>query len=518
MALKIDKDSLLEFLGKNKDQLFLGVLIIAAAYGGWYLYGSSSRSVDQIISDYISGSTGGGTDDERISSGEVAGKLTAKVDVQNFELESNPFGSPEDQLRIRQEIEKYYKNGVDYLNSQRYQEAIAMFDRVIELDVTESRIRYPVSPSEYKRRAQSLDATQNFDRILTTAQSEAAEGDRLAGAGQQGDALVPYERSSKLVSDVLNSSPELAQAQLDQLRQIQTTVDQKLRNIQKSIITQEVSKAAQEANTVLQANDLVKHILASSKLAQIQVQINRIDPNAQLIDQSIRGNVSTLLQRLQSKLKDSLPMIVSQAESQFGSAIQEKDEVKAQQAIYALTQALGYVQQSQDNSARQDILVKRNNFIAMRAQLVIEKAQAFYQEQSQVLAQGNYGQFDQQGKMRFLQELNQLLDSGGNAIDANIQQTIQSLMSQINGLKLPPPVTDAYEILEIKVASPTTKTYSVQYIDKKGRSQKPRNATWREGLEDRQTKITMKVDTNRGVVILSSPGYTDAEVPLTVSQ
>lgn len=517
MALKLDKDSLLEFLGKNKDQLFLAVLVVAAAYGGWYLYSSSSRPADQIIKDYIQDSPGGVDEEERITSTEVADKLTAKVEEAKFELEANPFGSPEAQLRVRQEIENYYRQGVDMLNAQRYQEAIAMFDRVIELDVTESRIRYPVSPSEYKRRAQSLDATQNFDRILNTAQTEAAEGDRLAGAGQQRDALVPYERASKLVSDVLDSSPDLADTQLDQLRQIQTTVDQKLRNIQKTIIIQEVNKAAQEANSVLQSNDLVKHILASSTLAQIQVQINSIDPNAQLIDQSVRGNVSSLLQRLQGKLKDSLPMIISQAETQFNTAIQAKDEIKAQQAIFALTQALNYVQQSQDTSARQDIMTKRNNFISMRAQLVVEKAQAFYQEQNQILTQNNYDQFDQTGKIRYLKELNQLLDAG-KAIDANMQQTIQTLMSQINALKLPPPVTEKYEILEIKLASSTSNTYSVKYVDKQGRSQKARNATWREGLEDRQTKITMKVDTDRGVVILSSPGYTDAEVPLTVEQ
>ncbi len=521
MALKLDKDAILELLGRYKDQLFLVLLVVASGYGGWYLYEMSSRTVGEMISDRFEVDTGGpvnGPGGDEIVSTEVAEKLTAKEAEETYNLESNPFGSPQDQLRIRQQVEAYYKQGIELYEEQRFQESVAMFDKVIELDVTETRIQYPIPPSEYKRRAQSQDAKLNFDRILNSAQSEEAEGDRLAGEGDRREALNAYSRASKLVTDVLDANPDLPQQNLDQLREVQTSVDQKLRDLQRTIILDDIDQAAQEGQNVLQGNDLVAHIQASFRLNQLQIQINQIDPNAQLIEQSARARVNGLLQRLQSKLKDNFQQIIVQAESQFTTAMQEQDPIKAQEAIFALTQAMNYLQQGQDPSIRQEIISKRNGFIQQRAQLVISKAQTFLQEQTQILNQEDYENFDPQTKFRYLQNLNQLLESGGSAIPAESQQTIQSLMKQLNALTLPPPVTEAYKIISIKPVSPTSKSYSVQYIDLSSRTQNPTSATWRDGSMDRRTRITMKVDTDRGVVILSKPGYTDAEVPLSASE
>lgn len=524
MALKIDQEAIVEQLGKHKDGIFLIVLLAVLLYGGWELYGMSSRSVEEIIRDnFEQQQRGGGPEEEEtVGADVITQQLLSKQERSMYELNKNTFGSPEDQLRLRQEVQSAYEQAVDLYETGQYRQAIQMFDRVISLDVTETRINYPVLPSEYKRRAQREDARQNFDRILQSAQTDIAEGDRLMAQDKRSEALNVYQRAAKTVTEIIESDPDgeaIGAGNLSTLRELQQSIDQKIREIQQNLLQREYDMAIAEAQQALRGNDMIANLRARLTLIQVQNQIAQFDPNAQLISQTNRDRLNNLLEQVQEKLSTGFATIVGQADSQFESAISANDSQEAQEAIWALRQAVAFMGTEQNREARQQLLTKINDYASRRASLVIQEARDFYTRQNTVLTEGRYGEFDAAGKQQYLAELSALLEVGAASLTDEQKTEIAELRKQILSLRLPPPVTDAYDFVSVE-ASAGGSSYTIEFVDNTRRTSSTRRTAQkirlRPGDEDRRTKIKLEsVDTDAGTVLLSKLGYTSAEVPIT---
>ena len=510
--LKIDKEALLEYAALKKDQLFLGVLIIALLGGGYYIYTQTSMSVNDIINTAKSagpGGAGAGGESDIVNPEELVNLLTAKRSKAMYQVERNPFGSPEEQLRMRQEVDATYQRGVDLFNNGRFQEAIEQFDRVIQLDVTETRINYPVLPSEYKRRAMQENARSNLDSILTSAQNDINEGDRLTQANQTDKAIDMYNRASSSLSSVIDSDPEgavIGKENLDKVQTLQTQAFQKFIGLRGKSLLEDIKTETTAARQVVNGQDYIAMMKAALALQRLQVEIQQVDPNADLVSRTSRTQVNTIATDIQKKIQANSGLLVNQAVTQFQQAIQSADLTKSREALAILAQA------RQLNPQDEQLAENLKSFVAQRADLVIKAAQDFAVKQRDVIAKGDYANFDVTNRDMFTVELNSLLDRSAG-LDDDKRGQVLSALNVLKKLKLPPALTQRYEIRNVE---PMGNAFKVEVLDKSGSSSKPRTLILREGRPDTSTKIQLKqVDTQEGFVILSRPDYMDAKVPIS---
>ncbi len=510
--MKIDKEALIEFASAKKDQIFLVVLVVALIGGGYYVWTQTSLSVNEIIENAKntgSGGGGGGADSDIVNPEELVTLLTTKRSKAMYQVERNPFGSPEEQLRMRQEVDASYKLGVDLFNNGRYQEAIEQFDRVIQLDVTETRINYPVLPSEYKRRAMQENAKSNLDSILASAQNDISEGDRLAQAGQPEKAIEMYSRANSNLSSVIESDPQGDVIGADSLSRVQTLQQQafqKYISLRGQSLLDEIKTDTAAARQVVNGNDYISMMKAAVSLQRLQVEINKIDPNAELVNRTSRTQVNTLTTQLQQKIQSNTTTLVSQAVTQFQESLAALDLVKSREALAILAQARTLNPQDEQLSAN------FGAFVEQRADLVIKSSQDFAVSQRDIIAKGDYSKFNLTKRDMFMVELNSLLDRSANLDEAKRGEVLNAF-NVLKQLQLPPSLTQKYEIRSVE---PMGNSFKVVVLDKESSSAKPRTLILREGRPDTSTKIQLKqVDTQEGFVILSRPDYMDAKVPLS---
>jgi len=518
LALKLDQDSILEFLDRYKDQLFIGTLALMLVIGGWSLYQRSALSVDDLIREVTEepDRAGSGPRSERVSPQEVVDKLVAKRPPDMYTITRNPFGSQEEQLRKRNEVKSAYDRGIELFQAGDYEAAIQQFERVIALDVTETRIPYAVLPSEYKRRAQSEFLKRNFDRVLASAKSDLQEGDRLVSTGKLPEAEAVFLRANKNLTDAITADPEgasVGKENLDALKQMQSQAFNKMIAVQSTVLKSELQQGIQQAQLLLGQNDLIALLKSNFNLVALQQRLNEVDPNQELIKAAERNQVTALSQQIQKRLADSYAELVIQAEKQFAEALVQKDMNKSKEAIAAKRLA------QQTNPQDPELQTKINNAVIKRAEMVVELADAFIAQQQALLNQGQYDQFDAQGKLRFMDELNALRTIGPST-DATLRNQVVDRLKQIQNLRKPPVLTQDYEIQSVQESG--RGIFKIEILDKTVRTG-PRKRVLtniREGANrgDRSTGIYIKkVDTEKGSVILSKSGYSDVEVKLSPS-
>lgn len=516
LKVKLDKDSVLEFLEQRKDVLFISFLALLIILGGWFLYQKSALSVGEIIDEVIQNpSTGaGGAKEQAVVPSDVVASLLEKRDRTMYSVRRSPFGSPEEQLRIRSEVQRTYNRGVELFNAGEYQAAIEEFEKVIAMDVTETRIQYPIQPSEYMRRANREYLKANFQSMLTSAQNDIQEGDRFVNANQLQEAEKVYSRANKTLSDAITADPEGTAIGKDNLQAVQTlqqNVFKKWQTVQSNMLKSELQKGIEEARRLLAQQDLIALVKNYVHLNQIQEQLNIVDPNFTMISQNQRQPLITLNNQIQERLKDGYADLITQAEAQFSEAIANKDNAKAKESIQVLRLALTI--NPQDNKSLQQ---KISALVVQRANLLLELVDAFIAEQEQILQSNNYDQFDAEGKIHFLDELIALRNLGGNALPSDIRSKIVDRETKLKrDIRKPPELTEAYDILEVKKSS-IGESWTITVRDKSARTgSRTRNLTLRPGRRDALTKITLtEVDTAGGFVILSKPGYSPTKVNL----
>ena len=435
--------------------------------------------------------------------------LTAKRSKEMYQVERNPFGSPEEQLRMRQEVDASYQRGVDLFNNGRFQESIEQFDRVIQLDVTETRINYPVLPSEYKRRAMQENARSNLDSILTSAQNDINEGDRLAQANQIEKAIEMYNRASSSLSSVIDSDPDgavIGEANLNRVKTLEQQAFNKFIGLRGKSLLDDIKNETNAARQVVSGQDYIAMMKAALALQVLQVAIQKVDPNADLVNRASRTQVNALTTQLQQKIQANTALLINQAVAQFQSAIQEKDLVKSRESLAILAQA------RQLNPKDEQLAANLTAFIAQRADIVIQAAQDFTIAQRDIITKGDYANFDVNKRDLFAVELNALLERNAN-LDETKRGEVLNALNVLKQLKLPPALTQMYEIRSVE---PMGNSFKVEVVDKTSASSKPRTLILREGRPDTSTKIQLKqVDTQEGFVILSRPDYMDAKVPIS---
>lgn len=508
----MDKEALIEYSSQHKDGIFIAILVLLLVLGGWFLYQQSAQSVEDIIQSRISGGerrVGEGTQSNELVTAELVQLILSKRNPDAYAMNRNPFGSPEDQMRTRQQINESYNRAQELFRAGQYEQAVQLFDQVIALDVTETRIDYPTLPSEYKRRAQQENAKKNFDKIYQSAQTDMQEGDRLLAAGNRNEALNVYKRANENLSSIVDSDPNgdvIGKENIQKIKDLQLNVQKKLTDLWGNILIEQINQVVNQSRQVLNGQDFIAMSKSMIQLALVQQELRAADPNATLVNQAKHTELNTLFEQMQKKLKDNYAILVGQAEQAFAEGLSGQDLQRTQEAINSMRQALSL------NPTDQALQKKVNEALVQRANLVIQMAQAFYDQQKKLLDSNQFEQFNNQERIRLLGELASLRDLGA-VLDSATRTQAADLQNKMTALRLPPVVTDAYEIISV---TPSGNNYKVEYIDKTARSQETKAIYLRENRRDRGTGITLKqVDTDGGFVILSKSGYIDSKVPLT---
>ncbi len=509
LALKIDKEAVLEYASAHKDIIFLVILIVALGAGGWYLYQESSKSVDQYIREVTeTEQRGGGVTEEEINPETVVQQILSKRSSEFYTVKRSPFGSPEEQLQKRQRVQQAYERAADLFRNKQYEAAVEQFDKVIAMDVTETRIQYPILPSEYKRRAQREHAKNNFDKIYQSAESDLEEGDRLLSADKKEEALEVYKRANENLSEIIDSDPQgnaIGQENFQKLQELKKTAYQKLADLWGAMLEDDIDREVSDARQVLGSQDYIALTNALYQLSRVRVELQNADPNRELVSVQKHDQINSIYKQIQNKIQSGVSTLVNQAETTLAEAISANDIQKAQDAIRALSQAR---QAQPDNQEIQEKLVSA---MKKRADLVISLAQKYYNQQQNILNQEQYDQFDPQGKTRFIAELQQLRDLGA-VLDSDTRNQVVNLIKEIQTLRLPPPVTKDYEVQSIEESS--SGRFTIEVIDRTARTPRKRSLFLKEGEQHRSGIRLKQVDTENGFVILSKSGYTDAKVAL----
>jgi len=515
LGLSIDNEAVLEYVSKNKDPLFISVLVIMLLAGGWFLYEKSALSVNAILDEVLRNDPSGrpgAQPDKSVTSTEVVDNLLKKRAAAESNMKRNPFGSPEDQMKMRQEVEAAYQRGVELFQAGQYDAAIQQFDKVISLDVTETRINYSVLPSEYKRRAQRENLKRNFDRVLANAKADIDEGNRQAQAGAIREAQTVLARADETLRQCIDSDPDgaaIGKENIDQVKTLQQQAFDRLMQIKGQALLGDVNRELGEARTALSGSNFIEMLKKSISLVNVQTEVKAIDPNAKLVSRDQVNQLNSLMEQIQTKVKDNFQALVAQADQQFTEGAVQKDLQKTSQAIAALQMARSF------DPNDKDLAKKLTDYAARRADLVMEVSAKFVADQQALLDKSEFEKFDVQTKRQLLTELLTLRNINLNAAQKN---QASELENKLKALRLPPPVTDDFEVLSIQPpAAGLAGKYKIEVMDKTSRGSASKKLLYlSEGGMDPRTKIVLKqVDTSNGFVILSKSGYTDAKVEIS---
>ncbi|MEW6234983.1 MAG: hypothetical protein AB1656_06325 [Candidatus Omnitrophota bacterium] len=515
MGLSIDKEALLEYVSKKKDSLFIGLLVIVILAGGWFLYQKSALSVNDILDEILRKEPPkgpGGAENTAVTSNEVVDNLLKKRAAEDYNLKRNPFGSPEDQMKKRQEVEAAYQRGVDLFQAGQFDAAIQQFDKVIALDVTETRISYSILPSEYKRRAQRENLKRNFDRVLASAKADVDEGNRQAQAGAIVEAQTVLTRADDTLRRCIDSDPEgaaIGKENIEQIKNLQLLAFDRLMQIKGQVLIGEFNRELGEARTALSGSNFIEMLKKVVALIKVQSDVKAIDPNAKLVSRDQVNQLNSLVEQIQAKVKDNFQALVAQADQQFTEGAVQKDMQKTSQAVYALQMARNF------DPNDKDLAKKLTDYAARRADLVMEIATKFLADQQALLDKGEFEKFDLQNKRQLLGEVLALRNIALNAAQKN---QASELENKLKALRLPPPVTDDFEVLSIQPPAGTSGgKYKIEVMDKTSRGTASKKLLYlSQGQTDPRSKIVLKqVDTSNGFVILSKSGYTDAKVEIS---
>ena len=267
---------------------------------------------------------------------------------------------------------------MELLNQGQYQQAMNQFDQVIALDVTETRIKYPVLPSEYKKRAQREYAKGNIDAILTSAGNDLAEGRNHMQQGQRDQALAVYRRANDNLNSVVDADPQgevIGQENLKKILDLQKQVQSEYFNLWKTVLNNDIDQVLSQAQTAVSGTDYVAMSKAVLQVNRVQLELRNTTQTAQLVPQAKVQQINTLNEQLISKLKTGASTLVEQAQQQLADAIANNDLVQSQDAVTALRQALNF---DQSPELRSQVTAA----LEQRAKMVLDQAENFYQAQS----------------------------------------------------------------------------------------------------------------------------------------
>lgn len=500
MAIKLDKDTLLEFLFKYRDQLIIVVLIGIAGYGAYSVWGQYNRSVEEIISDNLPQSRPGQSDDDYVGTAQnVVTGLLSKVPVAVYVRTNNPFGTPEQQLRLRQELDEAYQRALESFRVGNYQEAINILQReVIPQDVTETRIAYAISPSEIIRQAEIALTRANLDGVVTRANESYQAG---KSSSDPAESLVKLRSALNDYQRVIEVDPQGNELGADRLKEIETRIAEltdTVNKMERENIRRTVVQARQDLASARNSGDTVNLLKSVGKMRAAFISLTSIDPDMTVVSQKDRETITTELQEAQKQALDALPTVIETVKTALTSTPPEQQDFDSVRSNLALIQECVLLAQANQNA---DLATQAGSIFVEFIEAFTGSMQKLVAQLDKAIKEEKYDQFDTALRDRFLEMATILSESGLQLPRGRINQLMDA-SSQLRALALPPLMSDAYDLVNY---SATTRYHRITLRNKESGEEEKLNLQ----LDKKDSKgfILLEVDTNQGTIILSKSGY-----------
>ncbi len=504
MAASISKDQIVELIGKYRDILVLVLIIALAGWGYLQLRESLAKSVEDIIEEGIRSTGQGGAGQQGIDVGQLVQSLESKRPFSVYQQKRSPFGTPAEQLKLRQEVKQLYENAVSLYKSGKYELAVQQFNRVIRMDVTETRIEYPIPPSEYIRLAERQVKIRDLDNILAQA-NQKIEQARSQESTAPNRAIEQYESALADLKGLVGVDPQgdaMGQAKLNQITGLISQVEQTVTNLKRQTLGQNVSAATNNLNNALQeaSTDVFSLVLALAQGREVQSEVKEVDPDASVVSTQARNQLDTLLQRAENTLADSLDSVAQQARQNVADAVQNGNFARAHQLVEAFVE-LGKQYPDNDTLTAAQIEVLSTYFGG-----VMEAGRQELAAIREAFQQGEYSSYDPERKKAVVEDISRALRLGPVLSDTDRTQLAQ-LEDTLRRLEPPPPLDSAYDLVEFR---PTGGIYRVQMTEKETGEEV--SLRLRPRRKDESGFRLGQVDMKNRVVILSKlPEYAPSQ-------
>ena len=415
----------------------------------------------------------------------------------------NPFGTPEEQLRLREELVEAYNQAFDAFRLEKYQEAIQILEeQVIPRDVTETRITYTVAPSEMIRQAEVALTRLNMDEVVARADADFRSGQTALG-GNPIKALKMLRQALGDYQRVLEVDPEGKKLGEQRLGEMQTRVTQltdQVLKLQRDTLRRSISQARQDLQAAQSSGNPSALVLSIARMRSAWLELEAIDSDQSIVPPTEREAIDKEFQAAQTTSLDTLPNVVDSVKQQLASGtLLEQNPQEIQSSLILLRESLQLSQASPKQDMAQPVLQVIRDY----AEIVVTTMKETQGQLAKALEDEKYDAFDENAQKRLIATGQQLADSGLPP-RASLRNRVAEMVAKLKELTLPPLLSDAYEVVAFRASS--KRYYRVTVREKGTETAEPFNLE----LEKKGNKgfILLKVDTDLGSIILSkSPGF-----------
>ncbi len=503
--MALDKDAILEALYKFRDQIVIVILIGLAAYGAYAVWDDYSRTPEEILNDALPPPRADGPKDDPVDRAkDTVDGLLNRPPVAVVIGRKNPFGTPEQQLRLRQELEAAYQSALEEFRNKNYQAAIDILEKeVIRRDVTETRINYAVSPSEMIRQCHFALTRANMDEVVSRADQAYQAGNAALSSNQRQDALRQLRDALTDYNRVIEVDPqgsELGEEKLKTINQRVTELSEKVLKLQRDILSQSIEQARQQLASARSGSDPIALITAIGRVRAAANELVTIDSDLSIFSQSERDAINENLQAAQKEAAASLPAAIAAVRaSLIDTPIEQQALEDVGRNLLVLFETLHLVKVNQDTESGPAAVAVISDYVDALASAMqdLEKKldSALKNEEFDIFETGNQAK---------LMEIAQAVLQSGLPIQTGKRNQLADSRASLEALQPPPALDSDYELVSFtkrrnyynitmhNKQSDKTETLPPLQLDKKHSS----------GFK------LLEVDTDQGIIILSkSPGY-----------
>lgn len=508
MAASISKDQIIEFISKRRDVLVLLLLLILGAWGYLRLREPLAKTVDESIEEHVrgggSGSAGGA---DALNSTELLGVLESKRPLSIYRVSRNPFGTPAEQLRLRQEVQQLYQRGVDLYKTGKWELAIPYFNRVIRLDVTETRIQYPISPSEYIRLADRQVKIRNLDPILAKANLDIQRAGGLESSSVS-EAIDAYESALLALRNLLSVDPQgeaMGKEKFDEISGRVSQLVQTVNNLKRQTLGQDVEAAISALNSAMQqaSSNAYGVLLAVTHGRVVRKEVQEVDAGGSVIPAAKRTQLDSLVQTAEQTLAGALDDVAQQVQTRVSDSVQQGEFAAAHEGVNAFCDLCDrYPENSVLLAAQIDVMATYLVGVIQAGRDELKRITVTFQK-------GDYAGYDPKAKEVLLGHLSTALSLGSLLTDNDRVQLAQ-LADSLRRIKPPPPLDTVYDLLSCRSIGTR---YRIKLREKS--TKKEISLLLRKNRKDRAGFLLRQVDSRNRVVILSKlPEYAPSQFKL----
>ncbi|HOE11203.1 MAG TPA: hypothetical protein PLQ35_04180 [bacterium] len=444
MAASINKEQIIELVSKYRDILVLVGLLALAGWGYTRIQGALSMTVEDRIRMEVEGVKGGGSKSQALDSTKLVQELENKRSPAVYSRLKNPFGTPAEQLRLRQEVQQMYQKGEDLFKNEKYEQAIQQFNRLLRLDVTETRIEYPVRPSEYIRMAEQRLNLRNLETTLAQVRQNSEQAAALVSSSPD-RAIDLYEPALAALKNLIEADPKgeaMGQDRFKEVSSLATEIEQTVTKLKRDRLAATFNQITTALSTAAQQgpNNATTLLPVLGQAREILQEAQQVDPEFSVVPAARRTELQTLTDNTDKMLVDSAETVAEQVRTSVANAVAQGDFNTANAQIKSFA---ALCSRHPDNGI---LATAQVEMLSSYLSAVIGSAGKELTRITEAIAKGDTAAYDEAKKEAVLEQVVQALTLGPLLTERDRTQLLQ-IEEKLRRAKPMPTLNTAYDLV-----------------------------------------------------------------------